>query len=93
MSGNAAEAKRWALAALAMDPEGNFDGLSEYVYRVLYEVEHKAGDYRAALDYYRHYRDVQARSVSDTQAMALAYHAVQQQLADPQAADGRAEQA
>ncbi|MEP6897850.1 MAG: GGDEF domain-containing protein [Rhodanobacter sp.] len=81
VSGDAAMAQRWALAALAMDPEGNFDGLSEYVYRVLYEVENKAGHYRVALDYYRHYKDVQFRSVSDTQAIALAYHTVHQQLA------------
>ena len=80
VSGDAANARRWALAALAMDPKGNFDGLSEYVYRVLYEVANQAGDDRAALGYYRHYRDVQARSVSDTQAIALAYHTVQQQL-------------
>ncbi len=80
VSGHAAEAKHWAQAALAMDPKGNFDGLSEHVYRVLYEVARKAGDYRTALDYYRHYRDVKARSVSDAQAMALAYHTVQQQL-------------
>jgi diguanylate cyclase (GGDEF)-like protein len=80
MDGDVAQARRWALSALAMDPKGNFDGLSEYAYRVLYEVANKAGDYRSALDYYRHYRDVQARSVSDTQAIALAYHAVQQQL-------------
>lgn len=80
MAGDAAQARRWALAALAMDPKGNFDGLSENVYRVLYEVANKAGDLRAALDYYRHYRDVKDRSVSDTQAMAMAYHAVQQKL-------------
>ncbi len=80
VSGDAANARRWALAALAMDPKGNFEGLSEYVYRVLYKVANKAGDDRAALDYYRHYRDAQARSVSDTQAIALAYQAVQQQL-------------
>lgn len=80
MSGDAANARRWALSALAMDPKGNFDGLAEYVYRVLYEVANKAGDYRNALEYYRHYRDVLARSVSDTQAIALAYHSVQQQL-------------
>ncbi|WP_017462168.1 tetratricopeptide repeat-containing diguanylate cyclase [Dyella ginsengisoli] len=79
-SGDAAKAKRWALAALAMDPKGNFDGMSEYVYKVLYEVARQAGDDRAALDYYRHYRDVQARSVSDAQAVAMAYHSVQQQL-------------
>lgn len=81
VSGDAAMARHWALAALAMDPEGNFDGLSEFVYQVLYEVENKAGHYRAALDYYRHYKDVQLRSVSDTQAIALAYHTVHQQLA------------
>ena len=81
VDGDAAMARRWALAALAMDPKGDFDGLSEYVYRVLYEGENKAGHYRAALDYYRHYKDVQFRSVSDTQAIALAYHTVHQQLA------------
>jgi diguanylate cyclase (GGDEF)-like protein len=75
-----AQAKRWAQSALAMDAEGNFDGLSEYVYRVLYEVARAAGDYRNALDYYRHYRDVQARAINDAQAAALAYHTVQQQL-------------
>ena len=80
MSGDAANAKRWAQSALAMDPKGNFDGLAEYVYRVLYEVARKAGDYRTALEYYQHYRDVLARSVSDTQAIALAYHSVQQKL-------------
>lgn len=80
-SGDAAMARHWALAALAMNVGGDFDGLSEYVYRVLYEVENKAGHYRAALDYYRHYKDVQVRSVSDTQAVALAYHTVHQQLA------------
>jgi diguanylate cyclase (GGDEF)-like protein len=81
VSGDAKTARHWALAALAMDPKGDFDGLSEYVYRVLYEVANKAGDYRAALDYYRHYKDVEARSVNDTQAVALAYHTVHQQLA------------
>ncbi len=79
-SGDDANARRWALAALAMDPKGNFDGMSEYVYKVLYEVAHRAGDDRKALEYYRHYRDVKARSVSDAQAIAMAYHAVQQQL-------------
>ena len=81
VSGDAAMAKRWALAALAMNAHGEFDGLSEYVYRVLYEVENKAGHFRTALDYFRHYKDVQVRSVSDTQAVALAYHTVHQQLA------------
>lgn len=81
VSGDVVSAKRWALAALAMDAKGDFDGLSENVYRVLYEVENQAGDYRAALDYYRHYKDVEFRSVNNTQAIALAYHAVHQQLA------------
>jgi len=81
VSGDVVSAKRWALAALAMDAKGDFDGLSENVYRVLYEVENKAGNYRAALDYYRHYKDVEFRSVNNTQAIALAYHAVHQQLA------------
>lgn len=80
-NGDAAMARRWALSALDMDPDGNFDGLSEYVYRVLYEVANKAGRYREALDYYRHYRDVQERSINDTQAIALAYHTVQQEVA------------
>lgn len=79
-NGDAAAARRWAQSALAMDPKGNFEGLSENVYKVLYEVAHQAGDDRAALDYYRHYRDVKARSVSDAQAIAMAYHTVQQQL-------------
>lgn len=81
VGGDADMARHWALAALAMDPKGDFDGLSEYVYRVLYEVANKAGDYHAALGYYRHYKDVQARSVNDMQAVALAYHTVHQQLA------------
>lgn len=81
VSGDVVSAKRWALAALAMDAKGDFDGLSENVYRVLYEVENKAGNYRAALNYYRHYKDVEFRSVNNTQAIALAYHAVHQQLA------------
>lgn len=81
VSGDMAAARRWALAALTMDPHGDFDGLSEFVYRVLYEVENKAGHYAAALDYYRHYKDVQSRSVTDTQALALAYQTVHQQLA------------
>lgn len=81
VSGDAALAKRWALGALAMDSRGDFDGLSEYVYRVLYEVANKAGNYGAALDYYRHYKDVQLRSVTDTQAISLAYNTVHQQLA------------
>jgi diguanylate cyclase (GGDEF)-like protein len=81
VGGDMAMARHWAVAALAMDPAGDFDGLSEYVYRVLYEVANKAGDYRAALDYYRHYKDVEFRSVNDTQAIALAYHTVRQQLA------------
>ncbi|MDE1964973.1 MAG: GGDEF domain-containing protein [Xanthomonadaceae bacterium] len=79
-NGDAAVARRWAQSALAMDPKGNFEGLSENVYKVLYEVAHQAGNDRTALDYYRRYRDVKARSVSDTQAMALAYHTAQQQL-------------
>jgi diguanylate cyclase (GGDEF)-like protein len=81
VSGDAVSAKRWALAALAMDAKGDFDGLSENVYRVLYEVANKAGDYRTALDYYRHYKDVEFRSVNNAQAIALAYHTVHQQLA------------
>jgi len=80
-SGDMAHARQWAAAALAMDPAGDFDGLSEYTYRVLYEVEYKAGHYQAALDYYRHYKEVEFRSVNDTQAIALAYHTVHQQLA------------
>ncbi|WEN15078.1 GGDEF domain-containing protein [Rhodanobacter sp. AS-Z3] len=79
--GNAQQARRWALAALAMDPDGDFEGQSEYTYRVLYELEKQAGNYRAALDYYRHYKNVKLRSVTDTQAIALAYHTVHQQLA------------
>lgn len=81
VSGDLASAKRWALEALGMDSKGDFDGLSEYVYQVLYEVENKAGHYQAALDYYRHYKNVQLRSVNDAQAVALAYHTVRQQLA------------
>lgn len=81
VSGDLATARHWALAAQAMDPHRDFNGLSEFVYQVLYEVANKAGDYAAALDYYQHYKDVQLRSVSDTQAIALAYNTVHQQLA------------
>lgn len=79
--GDVTSAKRWALAALAMDPQGNFNGLSEYVCQVLYEVENKAGHYQAALGYYRSYKEVQLRSISQAQAVALAYQTVHQQLA------------
>lgn len=81
VKGDLAQARHWALAALAMNVGGYFDGLSEDVYRVLFEVEKKAGNFPAALDYYKSYRDVQVRSVNNTQAVALAYQTVHQQLA------------
>lgn len=74
------EAKKAALAAVAMAPPDSIDQLLADAYRVLYQVAKKQGDAPAALSYYEHYIAQDKGDLDDVSARALAYQVTQQQM-------------
>ncbi len=77
--GDAAHAKQWALAAIALAEPGDANDTLADAYKVLYQVEKKQGDPTAALSHYEQYVDMHTRSLVDRNSRAMAYQTVQQQ--------------
>jgi diguanylate cyclase (GGDEF)-like protein len=80
MLGKEDDARKAALAAVAM---GNPDDLSEWMrdaYGVLYQIERKHGDTAAALTYYEHYVAQDKGNLTDITARGLAFELSQQHV-------------
>lgn len=78
--GNDNEAKKAALAAVAMSQPGDTSEWLMVAYKVLYQIEQKQGHSAAALAYYEHYATQDKGYLNDVSARALAYEVAQQQL-------------
>lgn len=78
--GNVSEAKKIALAALAMShPDDTGDWVMND-YQVLYEIEKKQGHDAVALVYHEHYSALEKNHLDDVHARALAYDVTEQHL-------------
>jgi diguanylate cyclase (GGDEF)-like protein len=74
------EARKAALAALAMAKPDDVNDYLKDDYQVLYRIAKRRGDTAAALTYYEHYVTQDRGSLDDAAAQALAYQTVQQQV-------------
>jgi len=83
--GNNGEAKKAALAAIAMSHPSDTSEWLMVAYKVLYQIEEKQGHSAAALSYYEHYATQDKGYLNDVSARALAYEVAQQQLLMQQA--------
>lgn len=78
--GNDNEAKKAALATLAMShPDDGSERLMED-YQLLYQLEKKQGHDAAALAYHEHYSALEKNHLDDVHARALAYDVTEQHL-------------
>ena len=77
--GNDEEAKKAALAAVAMGHPGDINEWLMVAYQVLYDVEKKQGHTAAALPYYEQYVIQDKGHLNDVSARTLAYETAQQQ--------------
>ncbi|QWT18958.1 GGDEF domain-containing protein [Bacillus sp. NP157] len=77
---NDGEARRQALAVVAMFDAGAMDRFLRDAYEVLYHVEKRAGHADAALKYYQLFEAQDRAYLDDEAARTLAYEAVQQRL-------------
>ncbi|WP_254426694.1 diguanylate cyclase [Rhodanobacter sp. C06] len=78
--GNDSEAKKAALAVLAMSRPGDKNGALRDTYKVLYQIEKNQGHAAAALDYYEKYAALDKANLDDVSARAMAYETVQQHV-------------
>lgn len=76
--GNDNEARKAALAAVAMSHPNDISEWLMVAYEVLYKVEKKEGHGAAALSYYEHYVTQDKGNLNDISARALAYETAQQ---------------
>ena len=74
------DARKAALAALAMSHPEDINTYIEDAYGVLYRVAKRHDDTASALAYYEHYVAQNKGSLDDAAAQALAYQTVQQQV-------------
>ncbi len=74
------DARKAALAALAMAGPNDVNDYLKDAYEVLYQVAKRHGNTAAALAYYEHYVAQDKGSLDDATAQALAYQTVQQQV-------------
>ena len=74
------DARKAALAALAMTKAGDINDYLKDAYEVLYQVEKKQGNAAASLAYYEHYVTQDKGYLDDVSARALAYQMVQQHV-------------
>lgn len=74
------EAKKAALAAIAMSHVGDISEWLREAYQVLYEVEKRQGHAAAALAYYEQFVAQDKGYLNDISARALAYQTVQQHV-------------
>lgn len=80
--GNDVDAKQSALAAVAASDPKSFTWPLQAAYELLYHIEKRAGDDRAALAYYEKYVAQDKAAMDDTKTRALAYQMVKQQVLD-----------
>lgn len=73
-----ADARRDALAAIAMFKADEMDEVLRDAYQVLYNVEKRAGHAEPALAYFQQYAKQDRAYLDDTSARAMAYEAVRQ---------------
>jgi diguanylate cyclase (GGDEF)-like protein len=72
------DARQAALAAVGMYEHADTDEYQRDAYKVLYEVEKRAGNMAPALSYYQKYAEQERGYLNDVSARALAYEAVEQ---------------
>lgn len=78
--GDDADARHYALAALALMGAKSTNWIVQAADKVLYEVEKRAGHDAAALSYYERYAALDKESTDDAKARALAYQEVRQEV-------------
>lgn len=78
--GNDADARKAALAAVAMGSPGEINEYLREAYEVLYKIEKKHGNAAAALTYYEDFVAQDKGYLNDISARALAYQVAQQQV-------------
>jgi tetratricopeptide (TPR) repeat protein len=76
--GRDAEARKAALATIALFRPGDIDNFLVDAYHVLYEVEKRGKRSALALTYYQQYADQERANLNDTTARSLAWETVQQ---------------
>lgn len=74
------DARKAALAAVAMAAPDDVNDYLKEAYEVLYRIAKRHGNAAAALAYYEHYVTQDKGSLDDVAAQALAYQTVQQQV-------------
>lgn len=80
MLGNDSEARKAALAALAMGHPGEISEWLMVAYEVLYQIEKRQGHSAAALAYHEQYAAQDKGYLNDVSARTLAYEMAQQHL-------------
>ena len=80
MLGNDSEARKAALAAIAMGHPGEFSEWLMVAYEVLYQIEKRQGHSAAALAYHEQYAAQDKGYLNDVSARTLAYEMAQQHL-------------
>jgi len=78
--GNDNEARKAALAAIAMSRPGDISEWLMVAYQLLYQIEKKQGHTATALSYYEHYVIQDKGYLNDISARTLAYQMAQQHL-------------
>lgn len=78
--GNTAEARKWALQAVAMSHPGDVNEWLRDAYQVLYEVEKSSGHAVAALKYHEQYVQQEQGYRRDANARTTAYEAARQRI-------------
>ncbi len=78
--GDYSNAKREALAAIAINSDKRSASELESPYYVLYKTEQQTGHYAAALTYYEKYIKLDKAAINDAKARALAYQMVKQKV-------------
>jgi diguanylate cyclase (GGDEF)-like protein len=80
MLGHDGDARKAALAAVAMTRPGEVDRWLKVAYEVLYRIEKKRGNAVAALSYYENYVTQDKGYLNDISARTIAFQTVQQQV-------------
>lgn len=80
MLGRDDDARKAALAAVAMSKPGDIDNWLKVAYELLYRIEKKRGNTGAALNYYEHYVTQDRGYLDDISARTIAFQTVQQRV-------------
>jgi diguanylate cyclase (GGDEF)-like protein len=78
--GNDNDAKKAALAAVAMSSPGDISEWLMVAYQLLYQIEKRQGHSAAALSYYEHYVAQDKGYLNDISARTMAYEMAQQHM-------------